>query len=126
MKKSTLISLVVLVVFVGFVVWLIQTPGKTRVSKYDSFAMCLKDSGTKFYGAFWCPHCQNQKAMFGSAQQYLPYIECSSPDGQSQNETCNTAGVSSYPTWEFPNGMRLTGEISFEELAKQSSCVLPE
>jgi hypothetical protein len=32
--------------------------------KYDLFAQCLKDKDAKFYGAFWCPHCQNQKAMF--------------------------------------------------------------
>ncbi|MCX6753767.1 MAG: hypothetical protein NTV03_01795 [Candidatus Nomurabacteria bacterium] len=31
-------------------------------SKLDGFAQCLKTGGAEFYGAFWCPHCQEQKA----------------------------------------------------------------
>jgi hypothetical protein len=126
MKKSTWISIIILLAFIAFVVWLIRTPARTRPSVYDSFATCIKDSGATFYGAFWCPHCKNQKAMFGTAQRFLPYVECSNPDGKSQNETCNTAGVESYPTWVFQNGTRLTGEVSLEELSKQTQCVLPQ
>lgn len=37
----------------------------------------LKEAGAKFYGAFWCSHCQDQKVAFGKeAQMDLPYIEC--------------------------------------------------
>ena len=25
----------------------------------------LKQVGAKMYGAFWCPHCQEQKQLFG-------------------------------------------------------------
>ncbi|MDB5266931.1 MAG: hypothetical protein JWN89_746 [Parcubacteria group bacterium] len=125
MKKQHIIWLVVLVAFIGFVVWLVRTPGRQVVSKYDSFATCLKDKGVTFYGAFWCPHCQAQKALFGSAQKLLPYVECSNPDGNSQNETCNAAKIASYPTWVFPNGDRLTGEQTFETLSSKSSCELP-
>ncbi|MES2213773.1 MAG: thioredoxin domain-containing protein [Patescibacteria group bacterium] len=125
MKKQHIVWLAILVLFIGFVVWLIRTPGRQVVSKYDGFATCLKDKGVTFYGAFWCPHCQAQKALFGSAQKLLPYVECSNPDGNSQNETCNTAKITSYPTWEFPNGERLTGEQTFETLAEKSSCELP-
>lgn len=126
MNKTKIIWLVIAVLFVGFVVWLIKTPGRQVTSKYDAFATCLKDKGVIFYGAFWCPHCQKQKAMFGSASKLLPYVECSTPDGKSQNQTCNDAGVQGYPTWVFPNGERKTGEQSFEDLAAQSSCVLPQ
>lgn len=126
MKKQYIIWLTLLVVFIGFIVWLIRTPGRQVTSKYDGFATCLKDKGVIFYGAFWCSHCQKQKAMFGSAQKLLPYVECSNPDGATQNQTCNDAKVSSYPTWVFPNGVRVSGEQSFEDLAKNSSCVLPQ
>jgi hypothetical protein len=126
MKKNNLIWIIVLVIFVGFVAWLIKTPGRQVTSKYDAFATCLKDSGTIFYGAFWCPHCQKQKAMFGSAAKLLPYVECSTPDGKSQIQACTDAKVEGYPTWVFPNGVRQSGEVSLEELAKQSSCVLPQ
>lgn len=94
--------------------------------KYDQFATCLKDKGAKFYGAFWCPHCQTQKKMFGGSQKLLPYIECSNPDGRSQNSLCNNAKIEGYPTWEFADGSRLTGEIQLATLAEKTSCELPQ
>jgi hypothetical protein len=37
--------------------------------------------GAKFYGAFWCSHCYDQKVQFGAqAAELLPYVECF-PDG---------------------------------------------
>ena len=56
--------------------------------KYDDFAVCLKDKGATFYGAFWCPHCQAQKELFGRSEKLLPYVECSTPDGQAQLQVC--------------------------------------
>ena len=127
MKKYIYIILGLLL-FVG-IVWLIKAPAK--VSKYDDFAKCLKDKGVIFYGAFWCPHCQAQKARFGTASKYLPYIECSTPDGQSQNQTCKDKGIESYPTWYFINPATTTpdivkGEIELADLAAKTSCVLPQ
>ena len=44
----------------------------------------LKEAGAKMYGAFWCSHCQEQKADFGAqAQKDLPYVECF-PEGFRQ------------------------------------------
>ena len=28
------------------------------------------------YGLYWCPHCIEQKEMFGDAFHYVPYVEC--------------------------------------------------
>lgn len=87
------------------------------------FAECLKEEGAKFYGAFWCPHCQNQKRIFGKkASDSLPYVECSTPDGENQTEVCKEAGIESYPTWEFADGTRKSGEQSIQELSRQTSC----
>src|SRR5205814_3696121 len=51
----------------------------------DPIARALADhlsaTGAKMYGAFWCPHCQQQKELFGRSVTRLPYIECS-PNGQ--------------------------------------------
>lgn len=91
----------------------------------EPFAKCLSDKGAKFYGTFWCPHCQNQKKMFGTAKNDLPYTECSTPDGNGQLQVCTAAKVESYPTWEFPDGSRMTGEIPLETLAEKTSCALP-
>jgi hypothetical protein len=118
------IWILIAIVVIGGVIFLIKAPAKA--GKLDDFATCIKSSGAKFYGAFWCPHCQNQKAEFGSSAHLLPYIECSTPDGKSQNATCNDAGIQGYPTWIFPDGHKETGEQSLQKLADATSCVLPQ
>lgn len=121
--------LLILLVFVGGVTWLTLTPGKP--GKYDDFAQCLGEKGAKFYGAFWCPHCQNQKALFGRSAKLLPYTECSTPNGQGQLAVCKDLGINTYPTWYFASSTSelpdiRTGEVSLEELSERTSCVLPE
>ncbi len=105
-----------------FVFWMSKpvSPGK-----YDGFAQCLKDKGVAFYGAFWCPHCQDQKKIFGNSAKLLPYVECSLPSGKGQTQECIDKGIETYPTWEFADGTRETGELSFERLSEKSSCNLP-
>lgn len=94
-------------------------------SVYTAFAECLKDKGAVFYGAFWCPHCQSQKAMFGSAKKYLPYVECSTPNGQGQLQICKEKEIKGYPTWVFADGSRENGEMKLARLAEKTGCVLP-
>ncbi len=126
MKKTTknIIIGIAIVVIIGVGIWLLAR-GANSPGVLDGFARCLKDKGAVFYGAFWCPHCQNQKALFGNSARLLPYVECSMPDGQSQTLACSKKGVESYPTWEFPDGTRETGEISLARLAEKTGCVLP-
>ena len=47
-----------------------------RNHKYDAFAKCLATKQTTMYGLYWCPHCIEQKEMFGDAFHYVPYVEC--------------------------------------------------
>ena len=47
-----------------------------RDHKYDSFAKCLAAQQAKMYGLYWCPHCAEQKGMFGASFRYVPYQEC--------------------------------------------------
>lgn len=103
-----------------------STSTPTGPGKYDDFATCLKDKGAVFYGAFWCPHCQTQKKLFGSSQKLLPYVECSTADGSAQTQACTDKNITGYPTWEFADGTRLNGEIPLAQLAEKTSCVLPE
>lgn len=108
--------------------WLIKTPGKP--GKYDTFAQCVKDAGATFYGAFWCPHCQAQKARFGSSAKLLPYVECSTPDSKGQTQVCKDQGITTYPTWYFASTTSTTtdvikGEMELAEIAEKTSCVLP-
>lgn len=78
-----------------------QAPGKL-----DQFAQALNQKA-KFYGAFWCTHCQSQKAEFGSSKKYLPYVECSNPDN-TQKQICKDNKIEGYPTWIFQDGVKLT------------------
>lgn len=120
------------VLAIAGIIWLIQTPGK--VGKYDDFAKCLSlpEKGVTFFGAFWCPHCQTQKARFGKSSKYLPYVECSTPDGRSQTRECTDQGITTYPTWQFATGTvatstyRVVGEIELEDLAEKTKCELPK
>ncbi|MCR4311331.1 MAG: hypothetical protein NUV54_02065 [Candidatus Taylorbacteria bacterium] len=93
--------------------------------RLDAFAKCLTEKGSVFYGAFWCPHCQTQKKMFDTSKQFLPYVECSSPNGQTQLEICKENEITSYPTWVFADLSRLTGEVALETLAEKTGCILP-
>ena len=81
----------------------------------------LADEGALFYGASWCPHCQEQKRLFGASARRLPYVECS-PAGPNapQAPSCNIAGVQSYPTWII-NGRTIVGQVlSLAQLADAS------
>ena len=99
---------------------------KTGPGDLDSFTQCLEDKGAIFYGAFWCPHCQRTKALFGNSAKLLPYVECSTPDGKSQLQECKDKEIKTYPTWIFTDGNILTGERTLQELAEKTACALPQ
>ncbi len=126
MAKNTKIFIWVIVIIIAIVGIILLTSKPQQPGKYDAFAQCLKANGAVFYGAFWCPHCQNQKKAFGSSASLLPYVECSTPDGQGQTQICKDKNISGYPTWEFKDGSRLEGEVSFADLASKSGCPLPQ
>ena len=104
----------------------------TGPGKYDTFAQCLKDKGATFYGAFWCPHCQAEKKLFGSSVHLLPYVECSTPDGSGQLQVCKDKNITGYPTWILADGTRLPDDspigagVKLETLAAKTGCVLPQ
>lgn len=99
---------------------------KSGPGKLDRFVKCLKDKKALFYGAFWCSHCQNQKKLFGSSSEHLPYIECSTADGRQQLDVCKKKNITGYPTWEFNDGSRVSGEMTLEKLAEKTNCQLQE
>ncbi len=124
--KNFWIGIGVIVVVVVFGAFLYRMGGTSKSGALDEFATCLAESGTKFYGAFWCPHCQAQKALFGASAKNLPYVECSTLDGKNRTQVCIDEDIASYPTWEFADGSRISGETSLQTLAEKTSCALPE
>jgi hypothetical protein len=100
--------------------------GTKDIGKYDEFAQCLTESGAKMFGAFWCPHCIDQKNSFGKSWDKVNYIECSLPDKSGQTPFCRSEGIKGYPTWEFADGSRQSGFIQLESLSETTGCSLPE
>jgi Zn ribbon nucleic-acid-binding protein len=121
MKKYR--ALIIGIVIFGAIIALLAYQG-SKPGKHDTFAQCITDSGAKFYGAFWCPHCQEQKAMFGRSANKIPYVECSQPD-RKQTQICIDNKIEGYPTWIFADGTRKSGNVSLTNLAEITSCTLP-
>lgn len=119
------IGLVVLVIAGLVVIRNTSTGGEGRVTKYDDFAQCLTDAGAKFYGAFWCPHCAEQKKLFENSKK-LPYYECSTPDGRNQTQECTDLGITGYPTWIFADESRVDHTMQLSELSEKTNCALPQ
>jgi uncharacterized membrane protein/glutaredoxin len=94
--------------------------GESADPKVRALAEHLVKTDAKFYGASWCPHCTEQKEMFGASASRLPYIECS-PQGRGGAEAtiCQVMQIQSYPTWII-NGRRYVGILTLEELARYS------
>jgi hypothetical protein len=99
---------------------------RQRHKSYDDFARCISAKGARMYGAFWCPHCEEQKELFGSSFQYVNYVECGvKGDVRAQTQVCKDAGIKHYPTWEFADKSRVEGKKSFQYLSEQTTCKAP-
>ena len=78
----------------------------------------LEARGDVFYGASWCPHCQQQKDMFGAAAEFLPYVECAPHGPRGPRATaCQIAEIRNYPTWMI-DGRKVERLMPPELLAK--------
>src|SRR5579863_2687708 len=124
-KKIMIWIWVLLAISAGLTVYVYFKTLPPPFGMYDALAKCIASTTTKFYGAYWCPHCHNQKNEFGDAAQYLPYVECSLPDGSGQTQICIDNDIKNYPTWVFPDGSRLVGETPIATLSEKTGCPLP-
>lgn len=77
----------------------------------------LSDKGVVMYGAYWCPHCADQKKLFGSAFKYVNYVECDAKGKDARPALCQLKGIKGFPTWEI-GGKLYEGTRPLEELAK--------
>jgi hypothetical protein len=97
----------------------------TRSNRLDAFAKCLASRQAKMYGAYWCPHCADQKEMFGRSFQYVPYVECGVKGSRDEVPACAQAGVKHFPTWQFADGVRQEGTLNLRALGEKTGCGLP-
>lgn len=118
MKNNITISIVIVVVIA--IGWLVFGRGGTQeADALDGFAQCLTEKGFTMYGAYWCPHCQNEKAAFGDSFRKVNYVECT-----KEPNRCVAAGIKGYPTWITEDGRRLEGEQGIDGLSEASGCAL--
>jgi hypothetical protein len=96
-----------------------------QTSRLDAFSKCLTAKQAKMYGAYWCPHCEEQKEKFGSSFQYAPYVECGIKGSKAIEPVCTEAGIKRFPTWVFADGSRVEGEHDLQFLGEQTGCSLP-
>lgn len=79
--------------------------------------------GAKEYVAYWCPHCHEQKLMFGKeAYQIIDNtakVECANDSPKARIDLCKAANITSFPTWII-NGKSYSGVQNLDELAKIS------
>ncbi|MEB3349291.1 MAG: hypothetical protein VKO00_04640 [Cyanobacteriota bacterium] len=88
-------------------------------AQQKALAEHLQRSGVVFYGAWWCPACFRQKALFGDqAGNRLPYVECDRD--KAGRDRCQAAGIRAFPTWVKGNE-RLEGVQSLEALQSWSN-----
>lgn len=76
----------------------------------------LQKLDARFYGAYWCSHCYDQKQAFGKqAMQRIPYVECSREGKNEQAGLCKEKKIPGYPTWEI-SGKLYPGEKDLDEI----------
>ncbi len=97
-------------------------PLVTTASTPQSIALAehLTSTGAVMYTAYWCPHCHEQKELFGKeATAKLEVVECA-PDGRnSQKALCDSKKIEGFPTWEI-NGKLDAGVKPLAKLAELS------
>ena len=98
---------------------------RKRGSGLDAFAKCLAAKQAKMYGAYWCPHCADQKEMFESSFKDVPYVECGVAGSRDEAPLCKDAGIKHFPTWQFADGERREGTLPLQRLGARTGCALP-
>jgi len=113
-KKRIIKWSIFLIILIGLVYWVFSSynaPGK-----YDNLAKCMTEKGMVMYGTDWCPHCINQKALFGKSFKLITYKNC-----DYNKVVCDLNNVTGYPTWISPE-KRFEGEQTIEALASATGC----
>ena len=99
------------------------SPKITTVSSKEKidFAKYLSNKNIVMYSAYWCPHCNDQKQLFGKqAVEELIIVECAKDGKNNQYKLCQEKGIEGFPSWEINNGI-YSGTMSLDELAKMTN-----
>jgi hypothetical protein len=118
-KKLAIVAIVVVLVAGYYALW------RHRNHRYDQFAQCLTARQAKMYGLYWCPHCQDQKELFGGSFNYVNYVECGIEGVHDETAECKAAGAKLFPSWKFGDAPLREGLVSMDGLSEKTGCSLP-
>lgn len=121
MWSAAAMTLTVLMLVGGYA---ISAPRAGATDYATGLAKHLTATGVKLYGAYWCPHCTDQKQLFGKAASLLPYVECDPRSPVGQPSVCVAREIRAFPTWEIA-GQKIEGVLSLEQLAQMSGYPAP-
>lgn len=94
-------------------------------NRLDRFAQCLAKQKVVMYGSFLCPHCDDQRKMFGQSFAWVLYVECSIAGSRRETSRCQAQHIRFTPTWIFADGGRLEGVQPLQRLSARTGCPLP-
>jgi glutaredoxin len=90
------------------------TSGEAEIA----LAKHLAENNAVMYSAYWCPHCYDQKLLFGKeAFNEMAKVECDPKGVAPAPQKCIDAKVRAFPTWVI-NGTTYEGVQSLEKLAE--------
>ena len=90
----------------------ISSPEKIKLAEH------LTQEGAVMYNAYWCPHCHDQKELFGKvAAEKLNLVECAKDGFNNKRELCEAKGITGFPSWEIKGSID-SGVKSLKELAE--------
>lgn len=123
--KSSMLNLLVTAVAIFGLVFMISysihsSSAENNLGASNEFqtglAKHLGGLGATMYGSFKCPHCNEQKELFGEAFSNIRYVECHNRGDNANPSLCLAKGIRRYPTWEI-EGKFYEGLIPLRELA---------
>lgn len=90
------------------------TSGESEIA----LAKHLASKGAVMYSAYWCPHCYEQKQLFGKeAFKEVGKVECDPKGVAPAPQKCVDAKIRAFPTWII-NGKTYEGVQTLDELAQ--------
>lgn len=108
---------IIIVICVAIIIAVFQALRPEAPGQHDDLAKCLTAKGAIMYGTEWCPHCQEQKRLFGTSFRYATFVNC-----DVSADACTMAGVEAFPTWVFADGSSVTGKQELDTLAERAGC----
>ena len=90
-----------------------------------AFAKAIDAAGLQLFGAAWDPDTTQQRRLFEDGADYLSFVEVTGPD-RTPNVFASLNNITVVPTWIRPDGTRLEGLQTLQQLADFASVAIPQ